>query len=295
MNQSPALSKNRQRKKTKAPGPMQEKFTAAGGFAVKYCFSIVMTLLVVAVSVFFYNRYYYSNPAFVTSPENITLRGNSVLQNEQILASFGLTQEFNGYELVKSDIVTRLQTENPIVKSVQMVYYPPKEMEIWVEERTPIARLARPTAPGDYWPVLAVDSEGVIFRYPKSLQAYPEVGTQEFARHAEPGQRLPANQLCVLHLLQVAQDVLMATGPGEYTSSVKRVTQLSPDPEDGLLVSLYDGRKITIAWPKMATETEISEAMTKRLQRVAVVMRDPATVGLTHFNAMAEDRVAGSE
>ncbi len=295
MNESPALSKNRKRKKSKPPSPMVERLSAIGAFTLKYSFSILMTLLVVVVSLIFYHRYYHTNAQYTTTPADITLQGNSVLQNEQLLEWFNLNRELNGFEIVRSDIVERLQSENPIVKDVKMEFRPPKTLEIWVEERTPIARLARPTSPDEYWPPLAVDDEGVVFRYPKSLQAYPEVGSREFAKHAEPGQRLPATQQCMLHLLEAAEDILLTSDKGERTSGVARVTLLSADPEDGLRVTLHDGREIKIAWPNMSTETEISEAMVKRLQRVAIVMRDPATVGLMHFNAMAEDRVAGSE
>ena len=80
-----------------------------------------------------------------------------------------------------------------------------------------------------------------------------------------------------------------------FNSAVKRVMLLGLDPDDGLVVTLVDGRKITIAWENMSTETETSEAMLQRIRNVSIVLKSNAARGLKHFNAMAADRVTMSE
>ncbi len=295
MEASPALSKNRQRKKSKPPRRFVEMASAVGRGVLNYSFSLTLLVLGLVGAWFFYHRYYLDNKVYEISPEDITFRGNAVLPRGLVLDCFGLNRAQNGFEILRSDLVARLRSQNPLIRSVQMKFEPPHRLEIWVEERTPVARLMRPTVPGEMRPDLAVDRDGYIFAYPKSLQSYPEIGTQAFAKQAEPGDQYPENQRCVLHLLAVASELSFAGRIGEQSSGIKSVALLSQEPDDGLLVTLRDGRKITIAWANMSTETTISESMRVRLQRLATVMRDPATAGLTHFNAMAEDRVAGSE
>ncbi len=304
METSPVVSKNRQRKKTKPPSRFKEVLAKIGAGMLKYSFSIVMTVLFLAVAIYFYNVYYFPEEAprrekvpNMVYPEDIILHGNSVQDRQLTLDCLELNSPQNGFEILRSDKADRLRTKSPLIRSVQMKFEPPHRLEIWVEERVPVARLVRPKASEGYWPALAVDEEGCLFTYPKSLQAYPEIGTQAFARHAEPGAQWPDEQRCVLHLIAAMRNYSFAGKVAGQSSEIKSVALLGNmnDPDDGLLVTLLDGRQITIAWPKMSMETEPSEAMHKRLQRLSVVMSDPATAGLTHFNAMAEDRIAGSE
>jgi hypothetical protein len=174
----------------------------------------------------------------------------------------------------------------PILKDAKMSYTAGGTLEIWVEERMPLARLA-----GNIRPPLVVDDEGVIFTYSRPANTYPEIGGFDLPDdELQPGQKLPESLHCMLRLLQVASDTEKF-----FPSAVKRVSLLGVSPEDGLKVVLVDGRKIDIAWDNMATEKAVSEDMCVRLRSVARVLRSSVVEGKTHFNAMAADRVTASE
>lgn len=233
----------------------------------------------------FRSCYYKRNPHFMVAPQAINIMGNATISRAYILECFGMNQPRNGYELVTSDIVERLQTQMPLVKNVQMTYVQGDRVDLWVEERMPLARIA-----GDNRPPLFVDEEGVIFTFARSSGNYPEIGGFDLPEEMMPGSRLPEQLHCMLRLL------LTVSNTAEYfNSAVKRVMLLGLDPDDGLVVTLVDGRKITIAWENMSTETETSEAMLQRIRNVSIVLKSNAARGLKHFNAMAADRVTMSE
>ncbi len=285
----------RKRGKQAQPSRVAEFFSAIGHFCLGYALSLSLIMVALVFAGVMYRYYYHENDAFTVTPSEIVFRGSSMYSREMLLSTLQLEQPKNGFEIVRSDVVARLQREMPSLKSVQMTYEPGKLLEIWVVERTPIARLARPTTSGEYWRPLAVDDEGVAFVYPRSLAAYPEIGDQEYAKLTEPGDRLPADMHCMLHLIQATAEISMSIASKDRPSSIKKISQLSNDTEDGLLVALVDGRKIKIAWPGMSSETGISEEMVQRLQNVAMLLKNPLMVGQKHFNAMAPDRVAVSE
>lgn len=233
----------------------------------------------------FRSCYYKRNPHFMVAPQAINIMGNATITRAYILECFGMNQPRNGYELVTSDIVERLQTQMPLVKNVQMTYVQGDRVDLWVEERMPLARIA-----GDNRPPLFVDEEGVIFTFARSSGNYPEIGGFDLPEEMMPGNRLPEQLHCMLRLL------LTVSNTAEYfNSAVKRVMLLGLDPDDGLVVTLVDGRKITIAWENMSTETETSEAMLQRIRNVSIALKSNVARGLKHFNAMAADRVTMSE
>ncbi len=295
MNRTPTLPTSRKHKKNAFLSWGKTIFLHLAHFCLTYALSLIILLITCLVTIGITRYYFKDNPVFIVSPEEIVFRGNSMYSNEVLLTTLQLEQPKNGFEIVQSDIVMRLQNQMPSLKDVQMIYEPGKQLEIWVVERTPIARLARPTVPGENWISLAVDEEGVTFYYPRSLAAYPEIGDQEYAKTAEPGDQLPADMRCMLHLIQATAEIASNIASKDRPGSIKRISQLSNDSEDGLLITLMDGRKIKIAWPGMSSETGISEDMVKRLQNVALLLRNPLMIGQKHFNAMAPDRVAVSE
>ena len=228
--------------------------------------------------------YYRNNDAFMVNPDDIVVEGNSTIPREYILACFDITGKRNGFKLVDSDIVQKLRQYMPILKEAKISYVTGGKVYLWVEERMPIARIA-----GD--PLLVVDEEGVIFTYTRPTTTFPEIGGFDLPEEElHPGKALPDSLHCMLRLLQVASDTKVY-----FPSAVKRVSLLGIDPEDGLKVTLVDGRKVDIAWDDMATETAISEGMVLRLRNVSRTMRSSAAAGKTHFNAMSPDRVTVSE
>ncbi len=291
----PALLPSPKKKKSRQWEAVKEKLQVGVDFVLKYAFSLILVTLTSCFWIFFHRYYYRHNEHFVVEPKDIVIRGNSVFSRDFLLSVFEINEPRNGFNIVLSNLVERLRREMPLIKDVQMTYEPGKQLEIWVVERTPIARLARPTAPGVAWASLVVDEEGVIFAYPRPQDAYPEIGDQEYAKLVEPGDRLPSDMHCMLHLIRAATDLSSKFSAKDRPSSIKRISQLSNDTEDGLLVSLVDGRQIKIAWPGMSTERNFSEDMVGRLQKVALLLRDPLLVGQKHFNAMAPDRIAVSE
>ena len=253
-------------------------------FLAKNGFYLALIAVGVLDFLAFKQYYFRENPAFLVQPRDVIVHGNSVLSREMVLETFGLTAPRNGFELVQSEGVHRLQTQMPLLKQVQTTFEPGRGLELWVEERTPIARLANQQQS------LAVDEEGVFFAYPRSREGYPEISGFDLPEDIEPSMRLRDNLRCMLHLIA-------ATSEPQYRlpSRIRRVTLLGSDPDDGLLVSLYDGRKIEIAWDGMAVEQGFSDAMLKRLENLGKLLRDPRLSGKRHFNATASDRIAVSD
>ncbi len=280
----PAATKGRRKKASPARERLERMLAATVPFLGRYGFYIGLVFCLGWGFFFFKAHYYRQNAAFTIHPREIVVHGNSVLSREYLLDLFGLTKPVNGFALVKSDIVRRLQTQMPLIKQVQMTYEPGKGLEVWVEERTPIARLANGQLP------LAVDEEGIFFTYPNSREGYPEISGFDLPEEIEPGMRLQENLKCMLHLIG-------ATAEPAYRlpSRIRRITLLGSHPDDGLLLSLYDGRKIEIAWDGMSDETGFSDGMLKRLEQLAKLLRDPLLSGKRHFNAMAEGRIAVSD
>ncbi|MBQ9694176.1 MAG: FtsQ-type POTRA domain-containing protein [Kiritimatiellae bacterium] len=250
-----------------------------------FVLGVGMLALGVLVSLFwaFKTCYYDRNAAFTVAVDDISVSGNATVTRDYILNCFDINGPRNGFDLVDSEIVHRLQTQMPILKSAQMTYTSNKKVEIWVEERMPLARIA-----GSF---LVVDDEGVLFSYTRSTSSLPEIGGFDLLdEELVPGKRLPSQLHCMLRLLLTVSDTSRF-----FNSAVKRVTLLGIDPEDGLRVTLLDGRKIDIAWENMATETEVSEGMVRRLRNVAHVLKSSTAVGKKHFNAMAIDRTSMSD
>ena len=254
----PASTKSRRKKVSPARERLERMLATSTPFLWRYGFYIVSLFLVFWGTHLLDKHYYLKNNAFTIDPRRIEIHGNSVLSREYLLDLFGLNKPINGFELVKSDLVKRLQTQMPLIKQVQMTYEPSKGLEIWVEERTPIARLANGQLP------LAVDEEGIFFTYPNSREGYPEISGFDLPEELEPGIRLQENLKCMLHLIGASADPAY-----RLPSRIRRITLLGSHPDDGLLISLYDGRKIEIAWDGMSDETGFSDGMLKRLEQLA--------------------------
>jgi cell division septal protein FtsQ len=259
-----------------------------------HCPAWVIRLCIVGVVAFcfwgafklFVTYYYKRNAAFLVAPEQVHVLGNATVTRDYILQMFDITKPRNGFDLVQSDIVEMLSSHMPNLKSAQMTYTPSKKVELWVEERMPVARVKK-----DSILPLVVDEEGVLFRYPRPVNTLPEIGGFDLPdEELMPGKRLPVEFHCMLRLLLKVSDA-----SAYFNSAVKRVTLLGIDPDDGLLILLHDGRKIAIAWENMASETAVSEAMVKRLENVRAALRSSASAGKLHFNAMASDRVSVSD
>lgn len=241
---------------------------------------VLLLLIIGSVAAFsiFKREYFARNPAFMVKPEEIKIRGNAMLSRELVLKMFHLDSPVNGFDVVRGDMVTRLRKQSPQLKNVQMTYEPGNGLELWVEERSPLARL-----PGAL--PLVVDADGVCFMYPRTRNGYPEL--RGFDVPDEPSAQLPETAMCMLRLIAVA------IGPKcRFPVSISWVTFIGEEPEDGLRVVLADGRSFVIAWEGMATERSISEGMVRRLQQVATVLRNPLMRGKKHLNAMAINRVA---
>lgn len=272
-------------KKSPQKVSMLRTFLSSSLFKHLITLLIGSSLTLGAISLF-KHCYYNKNQNFMVSPNEIHVSGNATLNKSYILQCFDITEPRNGYELLKSNIVQGLQTKMPILKNAQMTYRPGQSIELWVEERLPLARIA-----GDLRPPLVVDDEGVLFMYNRPTNLLPEIGGFDLPdAEMMPGKRLPSSLHCMLRLL-------MATTDAETTfnSAVKRVTLLGANPDDGLRVTLADGRKIEIAWDKMASETATSEDMIRRLRNISRVLKSPTSAGKMHINAMAIDRVSISE
>ncbi len=279
------ISKKRRRPKAKEPNPLLKGLGVAGPFLLLPLVVLLVVGAALGVWKLFVSTYYERNPTYTVHPRDITLRGNLTLTRELLLPNFGLTKEMNGFALMRDgDIVNKLLKSMPNLRRVQMVYTPRKGVEIWVDERQPLARVA-----GTELPPMVVDQEGVIFVYPRPGN-YPVIGGFDLPDILTPGARLQDGLQCMLHLIAATNDPNY-----RLPSSVQKVSLLSLDPEDGLVVRLEDGRRIEIAWDGMGSEQRPSEGMYSRLAHLAKVMRAPVNAGKKRFNAMAGDRIAVSE
>ncbi len=278
------IPKKRRARKAAPPGPVRRAFAAAGAPLAHVALLALPLALVGALFWAFRALYYDRNPVFEVRPQEIDIRGNATLTREFVLQTFGLSKPMNGFALLRSDMVRRLQRYCPNLKKAQMTYLPGRSLELWVEERMPLVRL-----PGDL-PQLVMDEEGVAFSYPRPTEGYPIISGFDLPDLLEPGARLPEELRCMLRLVAAAN--LPAY---RLPSSSRRVTLLGSDPEDGLLATLADGRRLTVAWEGMGHEREPSEGMLRRLRNLGVALRSPVNEGKRHFNAMAKDFVAVSE
>ena len=279
-----AIPKKRRAKKVAPPGPVRKALAAAWPWLWRGALWGLPFVAAVAGLGVFERKYYRENAVFEVRPEDIIVRGNSTVTRDFLLQTFGLSKPRNGFDLLESDIVERLRRQMPVLKQVQMTYTPGRTLELWVEERTPLARL-----PGEFPPLL-VDDEGAVFRYQRKTDGYPVLSGFDLPDLLEPGARLPEGLHCMLRLIAAANRP-------EYRlpSSIRRVSLLGTEPEDGLRVTLADGRRVDVAWEGMGREREPSEGMLRRLRNVGTVLRSPVNAGKRHFNAMAKDFVAVSE
>ena len=246
---------------------------------------IIAITLPLCLFALFRHRYYRQNPAFDVTPEQIAIRGNTMLSRELILQYLGVTGPRNGFDLVQAEIIDRLRHDTPIIKSIQATFTPGLGLEIYIRERMPLARLAHTARPP-----LVIDDEGVVFMYPRPTGSYPQIGGFDLPGLNEPGSRLPPQLRCMIHLLTAA-----AMPEYQLPSSIRNIMLLSGDVDDGLVVTLADGRRITISWPGMSTEKELNDGMLKRLRNLGKTLRAPVSANMKHFNAMAPDRVTASE
>lgn len=277
----------KRRKKAK-PGPMAGAVAAVAGSVGPRLLRLLFPLLVAgaaaALFCLFRARYYFGNGAFLVRPEEIVVRGGTTLTREEVLLNFGLDAERNGFEVMRSDIVARLHTQDPRIRNAEMTFQPGRSLELWVEERTPIARLQSA-------PLFVVDEEGVCLRGARSYGDLPTIGGFDLpASDLAPGHRLPPQTRCMLHLIAAA-----ASEDYRLPGDVRAVSFLYTDADDGLVMTLGDGRRIVIAWPGMAGEEAPQEGMYRRLTNVAMALRNPHLAGKRHFNAMAADAVTVSD
>lgn len=231
----------------------------------------------------FRHFYYDTNPEFLVDPADISIYGNTMLSRDVVLQAFGLTKPVNGFGLTGSDdIIRRLSEDMPLLKRAHMTFEPKRGVELWVEERVPLARLAGSRPP------MVVDEEGAVFFVPRS-GGYPEIGGFDLTSDlTEPGAVLPANLRCMLSLLSAEQ-----AEANRLPSRIVRVTLVGNDPEDGLTVLLADGCRILIAWPDMersrAVTPEALEALPGLSRELTVLQQ--ARGSARHTQSDADDRM----
>ncbi len=186
----------------------------------------------------FHNFYFDKNETFIVRPEEVTIRGNTTVKREIIVQNLALSEPFNGFEYLKSDQMERLRKYMPNIKSARMTYIPTKGIDLYVEERTPLARLNDAS--------LMVDEEGMLFAMTNATQrSYPTIGGFDITEDLEtPGKLLSSSLHCMLAVLATEQ-----IEENKLPSRIVAVRMLSNSPEDGLRLILADGRRIAIAWP----------------------------------------------
>lgn len=233
----------------------------------------------------FRHFYYEANSEFLVDPADISIYGNTMLSRDVVLQTFGLTKPVNGFVLTGSDdIIRRLSEDMPLLKGAHMTFEPKRGVELWVEERVPIARLAGTRPP------MVVDEEGAVFFVPRSA-GYPEIGGFDItADLAEPGATLPAALRGMLSLLSAEQ-----AEANRLPSRIRTVMLAGNDPEDGLTVALADGRRILIAWPEMERSRPITagalEALPALSRELAVLRQAQDSARRTQTDA--DDRMVG--
>ncbi len=240
----PTVVKPKKPKLTREEKARREE--AIRNFIGKCLLFLTVSLICAIPFVVFYlfrEYYFFRNDLFLVTPDKINITGNTTLKRDIILTNFDLhNRAVNGFEVVRNDTTERLRTYLPTLKNAEMTYIPLKGIDIWVEERTPLARL------DDTNPPLTVDEEGVIFNVPPSTsKGYPVIGGFDVTSDMQtPGKELRAPLHCILSLLALEQ-----FAENKLPSRITSVKLLGETPEDGLRVALADGRRITIAWPFM--------------------------------------------
>lgn len=276
--------KRKKRSKDLPPTPLQRGLR--GALKCLPIGLVLVALVAIPLAVFHGFRHYYfeDNRDFFIEEKDIQITGNAMLTRDHILSILGLNGPTNALEIVSSDLAEKLRA-TPQVKGARVIFSQ-GVLRIEIEERTPVARI-------ETSPPLVVDDEGVTFIYRSATRKnFPEISGFDLP-DAEAGVRLPDETLCMLRLIKA-----QTYDECKLPSSIRSIALLGMNVDDGLRVTLRDGRKIDIAWEGMASEkrlSEPSEPMLRRLRNLKQTLNDSLLEGRTHFNAMAPSRVTISE
>lgn len=275
---------------------------------------LVYLLILVLVPLYlfkvFKQSYYYENQQFkISIPpprksgvvylgeqelQDIEIHGNSLLRREvlegyikeaiyQIYLEKGRRMtydkpvEISGFELVQSDFVDKLKRYLTSVRDVRMVFDTARrKVVLTIEERQPILRLS--VSPG-----LVADIDGVVFPPAISTEDHPRMVLRAEDMEIEPGNSLPSCYQCVLHLIDANRRALEHE---RLPSGIRQVCFRGEEAEDGLLIDLYDGRRIVMLWENMETETVESPKMLELLRDLNRVLSPKESQDFKFFTAI---------
>lgn len=238
--------------------------------------------------------YYRNNPTFFISPSDISIQGNSMLRREILEEYVQATiqrldalveqpdgsKKICGFDLVTSDLVARLKRDMPSIKDVRMRYNSiDHKVELMIEERQPIVSFETATMSR-----MVADLEGVVFR-PVSYGSKGWASMVLLGEHMnlEPGSQLPKAYNCILHLLDADR---RAVEKARLPGGIKQVRFRGMNPEDGIYVYLFNGRRIMIQWSGMEYEEAESAKMLELLADLNRVLSSPDGRDFMEFSAI---------
>lgn len=274
-------------------------------------------LILVPMVIFktFKQSYYHENPHFkiaIPPPRkagvvylgdqtlrDIEIRGNSLLHRDILegyvkeaiyqiyrekggVIAYDRPVEISGFDIVQSDLVDKLKRYLASVRDVRMVFETArKKVILTLEERQPILRFAVSSMGRQR--TLVVDIDGIVFPPAILSKDLPQMVLRPEEMELEPGNQLPRCYQCILHLVDANR---RATENERLPSGIKQVRFYDVAPEDGLIVDLYDGRRIVMVWDNMELETVESPKMLELLRDLNRILSSADGRDFTYFTAI---------
>jgi len=193
-----------------------------------------------------------------TDLDVVIVTSGKMVVPEVITHAFALTNGANLAEIdfarIRADLLARI----PNIRDLRIERRMPNRVTVNVFEREPVARVAGRAKTDDGSRV--VDSEGVVFRFARSISALPIIREAPDVR-TKPGERLTGSGAAALHLVEAA------AAPELVSLGIQEIDTSKPD---HLLLVLGNYARAKIAWERMGEDSAVSRAsLAKQLRRLA--------------------------
>jgi hypothetical protein len=210
----------------------------------------------------------------------IVIKGSAKMVHRDLVSVvFGLT---NGANLAQIDFAGKraeLLKKAPSIRALTIERRMPNRITFEIFEREPIARVASASRRATINRV--ADTEGVVFRFHRSIAALPIIREAE-TPETPPGARLSGASAAALHLVQALNE---RADLGNF-----RVLEIDTSPKDGLLLTLGNYARAKIAWAHMGEEhAQARASLARQIERLACAFNSGITPGTTFWNAMDFD------
>jgi len=214
--------------------------------------------------------------------DQVTCTDGTMVKRGTILDRFGIRNGTNladiDFDLKRREILRDI----PNIRAISVTRRLPNRVDIAVEERRPVVRLAIHARPGVSGRV--ADTEGVVFTCRRGTGMLPTI--REKVRAVTPvGQRLTGRALAALRLVETASDARFAA-LGILDADIAK--------QDFIVATLGDYATLKVAWDGMDDPTDANQTnLVVRLDQVLKTVKNTDSVGAGTkvWNATIPNRV----